>query len=293
MPNRAELLRTIAGLIGDYRQGEVAPLGEGHIDQWLQQFPPQSQGAILEEVAHVLSKTYFSKKNVLDFLSLVVASKNFAGDDPCTFWRGVKFLHLQTVGNSQREMLTLFEDALREKCGLSLADCGAQPHTFVYLDDVLFSGGRIKSDVIRWIKTEAPNPAKLAVVTIGLHLLGQFFAKSDIAKAITESGKAIEVTWWRMVEIEDRKSYMYTSDVLRPTAIPADQATQAYVAGLGAAPILRTPGGVGKLGVFSSEAARGCLEQEFLVAGVRVREMCPHLNAYRVSEAGPHGVVRL
>lgn len=83
-----------------------------------------------------------------------------------------------------------------------------------------------------------------------------------------------------MFEIEDRKAYMANADVLRPTAIPADAATAEYVAGLKLDPVFRTPGQVGALGFFSSETGRFLLEQQFLVSGVQVRAVCPHLNAY-------------
>jgi hypothetical protein len=77
--------------------------------------------------------------------------------------------------------------------------------------------------------------------------------------------------------IEDRKAYMASSDVLRPTAIPPE--AQAYVAGLGAPPVLRTGANVGPLGVFSSADSRHLVEQEFVKAGVEVRRRCPLLPA--------------
>jgi hypothetical protein len=213
-------------------------------------------------------------------LSAVLSSEKIAGPDPCAFWRGVKFLNLQRAGNSQRDVLALLDKALQKKCGLSLADCGTRPHTYIYLDDVLFSGGRIKGDIVAWIKGPAPKNAKLQIITIGVHALGKWLAEKDIAAAAKEAGKTINVSWRRLLEIEDRKRYMTDSDVLRPTVIPADPDTQAYVAELGAPPILRSPGKVGGLGFFSSEAGRSLLEQQFLIAGVQIRKRCPNLNTY-------------
>ena len=46
-------------------------------------------------------------------------------------------------------------------------------------------------------------------------------------------------------------------------------------------PHLRTPGQVGGKGIFSSDEARQLLEEEFLKAGVRIRQMCPNLNKYQ------------
>jgi hypothetical protein len=228
----------------------------------------------------VLSKTYLTKIAIRKFLATVINSKNIAGDDPCAFWKGVKFLDLQMVGNSQRDILVLLDVEMRRSCGLSLADCGDKPHTYVYLDDALYSGGRIKSDLIAWIKSVAPQEAKIAVITIALHQLGEYFASKDIAKAATDTGKKIAVTWWRSITVEDRKAYTANSDVLRPTVIPADADVQAYVANLGVTPVLRTGSNVGPLALFSSDASRSLLEQEFLKVGVQVRKKCTHLNEY-------------
>ncbi len=280
MVDRKNLLQGIANLVSDYRAGEIAEIDAARVDKWVRQFPDGVQLPLLAELTHVLSKTYLSKAAFEQFLETVASSKNFVGTDPKSFWQGVHFLHLQTAGNSQRDMLTLFDAILHAKFGLSIAECGADPHTYVYLDDALYSGGRIKSDLIGWIKGAAPAQAKVAIITIALHSLGKYFANNDIQKAIQASGKNIEIQFWRAIEVEDRKTYMGVSDVLRPTIIPTDPEAQAYVAGLGAAPILRTPGNVGGHEFFSSDAGRILMEQEFLKAGVRVRNMCPHLNIY-------------
>lgn len=277
---RTDLLKAVAATIRDYRAGEIPSLDEDHVEQWVSQFPQGAQEGILSEVSHVLSKSYITRENVLKFLNTVLTSKKFVGESPCEFWKGVRFLHLQTAGNSQREMLSIFSEMLKKICGLSVEDCGVEPHTFLYLDDAIFSGGRVKNDIIRWIRDECPAKANVAVVMIGLHQLGAYFAGKDIAAAARDVGKEVSLTWWRAIAFEDRKAYMANSDVLRPTAIPGDAATQAYVASLGAEPVLRVPGQLGELKLFSSDAGRALLEQEFLTAGVGIRGACPYLNAY-------------
>ena len=39
------------------------------------------------------------------------------------------------------------------------------------------------------------------------------------------------MTPWRAIQLEDRKAYSESSDVLRPTTIPLDATVQAYVTG--------------------------------------------------------------
>ena len=86
----------------------------------------------------------FTKPDVESFLVNLVKNPTLAGADPCAFWRGVEFLDIQGAGNSQRDMLALFSSALQKQCGFTVAQCGrAEPHAFLYLDDVLFTGNRI------------------------------------------------------------------------------------------------------------------------------------------------------
>ncbi|PTS90880.1 hypothetical protein DBR17_00535, partial [Sphingomonas sp. HMWF008] len=235
---------------------------------------------ILAELLHVFRWTYFTRANVQTFIDSIVTNAKFAGSNPCQFWQGVRVLNLQTAGNSQKDMTALLAASLQRQCGLALASCGATPHTYLYLDDVLFSGGRIRLDLIRWVTEAAPAKAKLAVLVIGSHALGEWYSGNKIRETAKAAGKTVELNWWRAVSFEDRKSEINNSDVMRPTVVPADPATQAYLASLGEAPLIRTVGGKSPIGVFSGEAGRHLLEQEFLAAGVQVRGMCPHFDKY-------------
>jgi len=54
---------------------------------------------------------------------------------------------------------------------------------------------------------------------------------------------------------------------------------QAHVAAMRYPPTLRAAGNPGAAGLFSSDAAKILLEQEFLKAGVHIRQICPNLSA--------------
>ena len=232
-------------------------------------------------MAHVLSKTYFSKAAVDTFISSLVTNQKLSGDDPCAFWRNVKFLNIQAGGNSQHEMLSMFDTALNNHCGFGIGNCGANPQCFVYLDDAIFSGGHVRADLGAWIRNSAPAVANVHIIVIAIHRYGQYDAKRKIKQIANSVGKMVNLKWWRCMEVEDRKTYVNNSDVLRPVALPLDQATQDYAAGLHYPPVFRTPGSVGGNAFFSSEAGRNLLEQEYLLAGVRIRQKCPNLNEYQ------------
>ena len=281
MSERTRLLTSIADTIADYRAGEIAKPTPAHVNQWVSQFAQPLQQPILTEMQHVLSRTYLPRVAVENFLADLVKNPTLAGADACAFWRGVRFLDIQGGGNSQRDMLALFSNALQKQCGFTTAQCGgANPHAFLYLDDVLFTGNRIQRDLAGWIASDAPSSATVHVVTIGLHSGGHFYARGRISQAARDADKTVSVSWWRAIDMEDRRSHTNTSDVLRPTIIPNDPPTQAYVGALGYAPTLRAPGNIGGKGFFSSEQGRGLLEQEFLKTGVYIRSICPNFNEY-------------
>ena len=279
MSTREDLLVSIASTIQEYRAGEIAAPTPEHVDRWVRQFDEAVQLTMLREMDHVLKRTYFSLKEVTSFLRGLIQTEKLAGKDPCAFWRGVHFLDIQGGGNSQTEMLALFDAILQERCGFGIEQCGGESAVCMYLDDGIFTGNRVRRDLEAWITDQAPGRAALHVVSIALHSGGQYYAGGHISKSAVTAGKAIDVTWWRAIELEDRKYYSNTADVLRPIAIPDDAAVQAYVQAMNYAPTLRRPGNVGGNALFSSDEGKNLLEQEFLKAGARIRQMCPNLGA--------------
>lgn len=230
---------------------------------------------LLSEVDHVLKRTYLSRKSVTNFLNSLITNRNLAGEDHCAFWRGVKFLNIQGGGNSQREMQALFDTYLRGHCGFGIADCGGSATTFIYIDDVIFSGNRAKEDLTKWIKDSAPANAKVHIITMAVHLGGKHFAETKISAEANK--KQITLEWWPCMELEDRKKYVDRSDVLRPRHLGNNPLVAEYAESLHREVNLRTRDSIGKHRIFSSEQGRAILEQAMLEAGVRVRKKCPFL----------------
>jgi hypothetical protein len=279
MSDRDDLLASIAHTMRDYRSGEVAAPTAAHVDRWIGQFDAAVQLPMLLEMDHVLKRTYFSLERVTSFLRGLIRAEKLVGTDPCAFWRGTTFLDIQGGGNSQTEMLALFNELLQESCGFGVAQCGGGGSVFVYLDDAIFTGNRVRRDLEAWVRDGAPNKATLHIVSIALHSGGQYYANGYIDRAAAAAGKSIDVKWWRAIELEDRKAYSDTADVLRPTQIPNDPTVLAYVQDMRYAPTLRRGGSLGSNALFATDAGRALLEQELLKAGARIRQMCPNLGA--------------
>jgi hypothetical protein len=277
--SRDKLNESVASTIADYRQGEIDPPTPQHVETWIEQFDEKVRTPILVELDHVLKETYISKANVETFLSGIIKNTKLTGNSHCSFWKAVNFLDIQGGGESQREMLAMFDPLLKESCGFGVDDCGAGSDVYFYLDDISFSGRRALVDLENWLKSEAaPESAEVHIVVMAYHMYGQWWASNKLSEAARVVGKKIKFHWWRCLAIEDRKAYISTSEVLRPTEIPDDPLVQAYARSIeeeGRGIVLRKPGGKSK--IFSSEEGRHLLEQEFLRKGAEIRRLCPNL----------------
>lgn len=279
MSQRDDLLASIANTIQDYRNGSLPQPIPDHVERWVQQFDAAVQLPILQEIDHILKNIYFPKEDVAKFLCRVIRAEKLIGDNAQQFWRSANFLDIQGGGGSQTDMLALFSEQLTSEFGFSVDECGQSSDVFIYLDDGIFTGNRVRRDLEGWIHDHAPAQAAVHVICIALHSGGHYYASGKIQAAIRASGKVISTTWWRAIELEDRRAYSASSDVLRPTAIPNDPDVQAYVAAMQYPPTLRAAGNAGAAGLFSSDAAKILLEQEFLKSGVHIRQICPNLGA--------------
>ncbi|MDO9032257.1 MAG: hypothetical protein Q7V09_17670 [Hydrogenophaga sp.] len=275
MKSRTELLASIAITIQDYRAGEIAQPTPEHVDRWVSQFNAAVQLPLLAEVDHVLDKTYFSRDVVTGFFANQIQNQKIAGADACAFWQNANFLDIQGHGESQSQILRLFNEALVEKCGISVAECGSEQGPFFYLDDVLFSGGRLGSDLRAWVQESAPTKAAVHILVIGTHRFGEWKTLEGLKEAANDAGKDISFSCWAAIRFENRKSYKNKSEVLWPAVLPNDAALAAYMALEERWPFeTRAVGGVLENKVFSGEAGRQLIEQELLLAGVKIRAGC-------------------
>lgn len=273
MGERDDLLASVANEIRTYRKGELPEPTPEHVDRWLSQFTPAQQLPFLREFDHVIKQTFFTRKNVKDFLRALVTNMNLAGADPAAYWSSANFLNIQQNGQSQKEMLKLFSKCLQDECGLDLDNCGEAGGDFIYLDDVLFSGNRVGNDLEPWILNDAPQSATVHVIVVAWHTLGKFLVERKLEGVIANSGKKIDIKYWRAFTIENQKAHKNSSGVLWPTAVASVAEVQAYMALPTKFPFDPRQPNVKPIEPFSSEAGRQVLESEFLIAGAKIRAM--------------------
>ncbi len=272
MNERQKLLESIASTTADYRAGEIAAPTPQRADRWVRQFDAAAQIDLLRELDHVLTRTYFSKTQVAEFLKGLVGENKLTGKSPCDYWKKAHFLRIQKNGHSQRDLLAIFDEVLNAKCGFKTASCGKGGGDFVYLDDAIFSGGRVGNDLTSWIERDAPEQTVVHVVVVATHAFAEYKMPQRIAQAATDQKKKITLCLWRIAEFENKLANRYSSEVLWPARLPDNAELRAYLDEEKKFPFKpRQPGGKTKHDVFRSEEGRQLLEGELLMAGMRIR----------------------
>jgi hypothetical protein len=289
------LLEQLAGIIQDYREGAVARPTADHVEHWINQFDRTARGPVLRELTHVLGATYIPKASFQIFLRRLVRNPKICGDDPTAFWRRANFLKVQRGGSSQRDIGIMFDEVLKGELGFTSDDCASPDGPYIYIDDAIFSGSRVIQDLSPWIQSQARAKYELHIIVAVCHMYGKYYADKQLNLKSKSAGKTGTMHWWRVKTLEDRRSCIDTSDVLRPKELPSDPAVQKYVEMLkaaGYAPVLRTGSSTGTSNLFSSADARHLLEQHLLTSGAHILKRCPNLPEV-VRPLGFHGLKTL
>lgn len=275
MTTRDDLLASIAATIADYRENDLEAPTPAHVDRWVNQFEANVHIPILHEINHVLKQTYIPKNSFKDYFSSLISNEKLTAGDPSTFWSRAHILDIQQNGQSQSHIRQLFGEALREKLGLEIDNCGCPGGPYIYLDDVIFSGGRVITDLSRWLNNNAPEKSTIHVLVMATHKLGEWQCENRLSRIATEVEKNIDLHVWAVYRLENRLKYKNSADVLWPALIPQDPLVEAYVAQEERFPLQTRTAGQGKSELeFTSEEGRQLLETELLKAGVRIRGLC-------------------
>lgn len=274
-----QLLQSIAAIIAGYRLGQVPPPTAAHVDRWVSQFTLANRLAVLQEMEHVLRNWYFTEANFRQFISMLAVDAQLAGPDPRAFWQGTNILQTQGRGHSQGVMLQMFDECLQAACGLQVQQCGRPGGPYVYIDDALFSGGQLKEDLEAWIRGPAPAQAFVNVIVMVSYASAEYYSSKWLPRINQETGKNVQLHFWRLRICENRNYYRYSADVYWPAAVPQDQAVVDCLQAETQYPFTARHAGGGNQ-VFSSEVGRQVLETEFLIAGANLVRRFP-ANVYR------------
>lgn len=278
---RQGLLQSIATIIADYRQDEIPPIDVNHVDRWIRQFQKvgfdtDNQIVILEQIERILQSYYFSYAKSEDFIAKVLASQILFGSNPTSAIRNVKFLQIQTKGNSQNDLLRLCDQILKTKYEIMLHECGNSPFSYIYIDDCLYSGNRVRRDISSWLPS-AVKGTTLHLIFFAAHTEGLKYSKSEIIKAaeIYE----ISVKFWKLYEFNNSRWNSSNFDCFWADEFSGEEYVDRYVqkvneqrqaSNKNLPPLFRPNNTQTQESIFSSPDARKILESAFLKAGAYI-----------------------
>lgn len=268
---RQQLLDSIAHTIADYRLGEIAQPDANHVERWVSQFPFNNQYTLLEELNFILKKTYFSKRYFQQRF------RNWIENKSSDIWEQVVFINGQLDGESQNDLMQIFADSLHECYAIRINYEYLNPSHYIYLDDGLFSGSRIKKDLEAFLPHVHGN-AKIIILLIISHSSGEYYT----LKKLRELRPDITFNVHSVFCFENKLAKANISEVLWPAMLPPDESLRSYMDSQQRFPFkCRTvlSHNPYQHRIFSSEHNRQVLEQQLLLAGLKIRNVCKNPKA--------------
>lgn len=276
---RRRLAGAVVQKVADFRAGEIAPLNRDGVTAWLEQFDVLEQPAVLRETARLLDACYISRPEAKRILDHFAREAEFAQPNVRAFWRSAVFLDIQQRGSSQSNVLDLHDEVLQEVYGFGARRVRTRAsRSFVYLDDVLCTGNRVRYDLARWMDDEDINDADIFVVALAAFRNAGDYVRDNLRALLRSRGCTLKMVAGR--RYENRPAYVLNSRVFWPTQLPNDPIVDQWTAALVRAGhrdyfrYPRPPGGNGSTELFSSEEARQTIEQAFMKKGAYIWSIC-------------------
>lgn len=266
-----ELLKSISGVICEYSDKEFGFLDEEHVFRWVSQFEKNDQMLVLQETNRILKKNYISKNSFCNFVDDFVDERS---QDKEFSWVSASFLSIQLNGQSQSELLNLAKKRIYEKFNIN-AKVNHKSDCYLYIDDFLFSGNRLVSDLKAWIASDAPEKCTVYVFFMGWFQYGVWNAQKTIDEFSRSVGKKIVFHFksYKHLRLENRKINKDDSHVFWPTeASVQHESVQKYLRSQIRPPIFRVENQK-ENSIFSIER-RTDYEIAMLKAGIKILSFC-------------------
>lgn len=279
---RYELLESLAHTLSDYRLGEIPLITPSHVEKWLNQFDPADQMIILFEMNFIMKRFYLSRIRIKKYLQGFLQQCLIAQQDPLTVLPRVHFLNIQRNGSSQKILLEIIDEILREDYAYDLARCKHQPGEIcIYIDDAIYTGNNLRYDLMgvpgtrSWILNESSPGSTLLVYVIVAHAAAINYFKDRIKPAA--QSRNIKVTYYRSLLIDNTKSAQSKIEFLWPEEPAGDLCVDPYIINLRATcsqnnwpDPFRNPNLPARETLFSSPQNRRVVEQAFLQKGIQL-----------------------
>ncbi len=206
------IIEKIVEIIAPYRKGDwFVKIDAAHVKKWINQFDEEDREFILNELLHLLPQCFLTKEKTIEALEVVfeVLKKDFKYDSIEELLDHTCFLHCQPEHKSQSILLKFLDEILIEKYGRSVNDCGSKEIKYwLYLDDVLASGGTCRRDIVSVIEDYGKEDFKSSGISIiciyfVLHVWGSSNCRFAIEKSLGYELKEDKLKYYRIGTVEN------------------------------------------------------------------------------------------
>lgn len=181
-------IEKLVSIVKDYKR---ITFDEGHVRKWLDQFDKEDHNLILDELSIILEKTYMSEEKEKTFLinhckKLIELKEN---------GKEYKFLNIQSLGESQKHLLERFDEVIRENSQYSLSslEASSQIENYLYLDDAIYTGNKVKRDIENWSAGINVGLVKeLYIIVYASHENNLKYIKRELEKILPNSKIVID-----------------------------------------------------------------------------------------------------
>lgn len=187
-----KIINDIVEIVKTYREDDFfVNLDNKHIRTWVNQFEEKDREFLLRELLHLLPKTFLTKDKTIKILGKVFEklAKDFKYKTVEELLEHTCFLHCQPAHKSQSILLDFLDGLLVDKYGRSINDCGNKEIKYwLYIDDVLASGGTFRRDLIKVIEEEGKDDfAKSKISIICIHFILHEWGLNNSRYALEQS----------------------------------------------------------------------------------------------------------
>ncbi len=281
--------REIAEIIKGFRQDSIEiEMNQEHVHKWISQFSPDTQNIILEETLHILKEWYFPKDKINLFLDKMMdylksENENATDEEPM---KDIYFWNIQESGKSQSQLVEMLNDRVNQKygCGIRTGKLMSEKY-YVYLDDGLYTGSRLRKDIKRCIEM-IPEGSRIDVIYMIACQSGLDFSKRILEELCKTKNIKINILRWREIcnnkkikRHDNGVSYEPIQDCLWPSSklsklpeISAYVEKLEEIKGKKVYYCFRNAGYKYTAGIFSNLVNRDIAEEEFLKKGIAITQ---------------------
>lgn len=272
MYNKIDLINSLVSIAKDYQN---VNFDSKHVQKWVEQFPDECHEVLLRNLVSILEQTYYSKNKVENYFREVLQNSSiFSGK-----LENYAFLDIQKRGSSQKDMLEIVNEQCYSIFGETIKKSNLNENNkYVYVDDAIYSGNRLKWDIIDWAESLPDKNAEISllIIVIGIHYRNLDYVLDEIKNKLPNVNilpfKDVDFVDHNGIFLERYESYLAPKLVYTPPSISyidwidsqrGDSQRQWY-------PLLRNKNTELEDGYFISLVERNIVEAMFLEKGIKI-----------------------